>query len=207
MLKMRTNTGFAALAVSTALVAGLLAGCGDDDDRLAGPPPLATDHIAQYKISDAQAARDLHRVRRATARYLEETNAIADGYLPTPFPPEGPACADPDGPGTAGIHYVHPELLYAPGVEIERPEIIVYEALEGGGRRLIGVTYKEFLRFQPARPKLFGEPFTGPTQPHGPGDDVHWDLHVWLWSHNPLGLYEINHTGIDCPKGFPRNRP
>ena len=37
------------------------------------------------------------------------------------------------------------------------------------------------------RPSLFDLPFDGPMLGHEPGMPIHYDLHVWLYKHNPGG--------------------
>jgi hypothetical protein len=29
----------------------------------------------------------------------------------------------------------------------------------------------------------------------------HYDLHVWLWKHNPAGLFAPTNPNVKCPKG------
>lgn len=42
--------------------------------------------------------------------------------------------------------------------------------------------------FNPS-PVLFGRTFDGPMAGHGPGMPWHYDLHVWIWAHNPSGTF------------------
>jgi hypothetical protein len=28
----------------------------------------------------------------------------------------------------------------------------------------------------------------------------HWDLHVWLWKHNPSGMFSPTNPDLKCPK-------
>ena len=49
------------------------------------------------------------------------------------------------------------------------------------------------------RPSLLGIPFDGPMPGHEPGMPVHYDLHVWLFEHNPAGLTAPFNPAISCP--------
>jgi hypothetical protein len=33
---------------------------------------------------------------------------------------------------------------------------------------------------------------------HAPGMPIHYDLHVWLWKHNPSGLYAPWNPDATC---------
>ena len=34
---------------------------------------------------------------------------------------------------------------------------------------------------------------------HHPGQETHYDLHVWLWKHNPSGLFAEWNPSVTCP--------
>jgi len=51
------------------------------------------------------------------------------------------------------------------------------------------------------RPSLFGEPFDGPMEGHVPGQAVHYDLHAWVWKHNPAGELAHFNPDVNCPPG------
>ena len=93
-----------------------------------------------------------------------------------------------------------------------RPELLLYVPKPDGGYRLTGVEYFEavLLRspatnevapwFSPdpwpsnyqvvtPTPQLFGQTFDGPMPGHIPTMPWHWDLHAWIWAHNPSGMF------------------
>lgn len=180
--------------IACACLAGTLAatGCGDDDesDSAPGPPPLATRSIGSYKFDDAQAARDADAARRATGRYLDEKNALADGYEPQPSK-SAPVCNDPPGKGDGGIEYVN-EGLVGDEPDIRRPPVLYYEPDEFGGRRLTALQYRAPEGETGA--KLFGQPLNG-------------SLTVWLYLFNPDGLFEPGNVNSSCPPGPPTTPP
>jgi hypothetical protein len=48
------------------------------------------------------------------------------------------------------------------------------------------------------RPSLFGQEFDGPMEGHGPGQPIHYDLHVWLWKKNPAGMFAPFNPKVAC---------
>jgi hypothetical protein len=148
--------------------------------------------------------RDLAAARRASARYHRVEQAIADGYVPTDECVESPD-------GGMGYHYIHP-LLIAEPPDPAKPQALVYAPSPSGRLRLAAVEYFVFVfeggapwfgpgapPSSPSTPHLFGQPFDGPMEGHGPGMPWHFDLHVWLWKHNPAGLFEAWNPNVSCP--------
>lgn len=137
--------------------------------------------------ADTAENRDLAAVRAATAPYHDEAVAAADGYLPTDECAASPA-------GVMGFHYLNPAYVDGP-LDVRRPQILVYQQSEGGGgRELVAVEYlvvdaDQDLGTDDDRPYLFGRPFDGPMEGHEPNMPVHYDLHVWIWQHNPAGMF------------------
>jgi hypothetical protein len=87
--------------------------------------------------------------------------------------------------------------------KLRRPEILVYEP-HGDQRRLVAVEYFRAdadgrLDTDDDRPYLFGRGFDGPMEGHEPGMPVHYDLHAWVWKHNPAGTFAQFNTRVSCP--------
>ena len=71
-------------------------------------------------------------------------------------------------------------------------------------RRLVAIEYVKNdadgdLGTDDDRPSLFGEPFDGPMEGHEPGQPVHYDLHAWVWRHNPAGELAQFNPEVGCP--------
>lgn len=136
-------------------------------------------------------------VRRATAAYHDPAAALADGFVPTD------ACAAHPELGGMGLHYVNPERLADPAVVATEPEILLYAPTADGGVELVGV---EWFSVDPdqdettddGRPSVLGVPFDGPMAGHEPGMPVHFDLHAWIWMHNPAGLFAAWNPDLSC---------
>lgn len=149
---------------------------------------------AHASRSDRQALAD---VRRATVRYQDPAAAMADGYRSTDH------CIEHPELGGMGMHFVNPILLSDPALDPTRPEILLYEPLPGGRLRLVAVEWfaadlDQDLTTDGGRPSLFGVPFDGPMAGHDPGMPAHFDLHAWVWKHNPAGMFNPWNPRVDC---------
>ncbi len=167
-------------AIATLLLAGGIA---------AGTTPVTA--------SQFSSGPDLAEVRKATARYHRPAAALAEGYVATEHCVEDPAL------GGMGFHYVNPALLADPGLDPTRPEVLLYESLPGGKLRLVAVEWfavdpDQNVTTDDGRPSLFGVPFDGPMLGHEPGMPVHFDLHAWIWKHNPAGTFSAWNSEVRC---------
>jgi hypothetical protein len=161
---------------------------------------------------DDACLQKLADVREATAAYHDEIVALNDGFR------TGSDCvASAAGLGFAGIHYLHSIRTRDIKVNELEPDILLYEPQKDGSRRLIGVEYWAPVLSKgvawrggenepppvvdnPA-PMLFGRPMEGPMPGHTPGQPWHYDLHVWLWRHNPNGIFENFNPRVTCEWG------
>jgi hypothetical protein len=151
---------------------------------------------APHPGHEPSTKKQVEIVRKATERYRDVRVARRAGYEPA-----GECVAGPDG--GMGIHYGNARLLADPKLSIRKPEILVYEP-RGERRRLVAVEY-----FRPDadgrldtdddRPYLFGRGFDGPMEGHEPGMPVHYDLHAWVWKHNPAGTFAQYNPRVSCP--------
>ena len=160
---------------------------------------LAATAIAAIGSGLASAAppNDLQAVKAATARYHSIQQALADGYV---APPPGACIVHPALPGLAmGYHFENPALMEDNVIDPLRPEMLLYERKPNGRFRLIGVEYYIEADQTTSAPVLFGQTFQGPMPAHHPFMETHYDLHVWLWKHNPLGLFATWNPDVNCP--------
>jgi hypothetical protein len=144
-----------------------------------------------------------------SGKYRDVAVARADGYKP-----EGPRQFSAEG--STGIRYVHEGRLAA-APDVSRPPILVYlPSLDG--LKLVAVEYFQPViqdgepymgsEFElprpdslPARPpELFeGQPFDGPMAGHNPSMPWHYGQHVWLYTHNPKGLFATWNPALSAP--------
>jgi hypothetical protein len=167
------------------------------------------ERISAQEDCDADCHQLLGAVRAATAKYQRESVALADGYVADPVCVSSPA-------GGMGTHYVNVALVQEPGVDPLRPEVLLYATMKNGKRKLIGVEYLAPLivtgvgpwynymgtptpgTYDPA-PTLFGQTFDGPMAGHNPFMPWHYDQHVWIWQHNPDGMFAQFNPTVECP--------
>ncbi len=134
--------------------------------------------------------RDVARVRAATEAFKSLDRAVAAGYAP-----DVTQCVAHPSQGAMGYHHQNASLLDA-RIEVERPEMLVYERLPDGTYRLNGVEY--IVPFS-AWPQS-DEPPTVMGQPLKPAPSLGiWYRHVWIWRENPAGLFADWHPMVKCP--------
>ena len=162
----------------------------------AQPSPAHPGH--GHSAAPRSQADDLKRARAATRRFRDVKVAREAGYAAT-----GECAQDPKY-GGMGIHYANEELIADGELDVTKPEVLVYQPMPSGKLRLGAVEYfqagaDQDLATDPDRPYLFGLPFDGPMLGHEPGMPVHYDLHVWLYRHNPAGMFAAWNPRVHCP--------
>jgi hypothetical protein len=165
---------------------------------LAAHPAPSFGHPGAQARPSAGQADDLRRTRAATRKFRDVAVARAAGYAAT-----GECAQDPKY-GGMGIHYANPDLVADGELDVTKPEILVYQPMPSGKLRLGAVEYfrpdaDQDLATDTDRPSLFGLPFDGPMLGHEPGMPIHYDLHVWLYRHNPAGLFAMWNPRVHCP--------
>jgi hypothetical protein len=162
---------------------------------------LASMAYAATGVTDPVVLKELAQVRQATTKYHDVNVALADGFIPTPD------CVQ-SSDGVMGIHYINPARLLDPAINILEPEILLY-VKSGNGLKLLGVEYfygigapdtklDDLPRPLPASPVIFGRPLDGPMELHEPGQPPHYDLHVWVWTANPSGIFAPFNPNVSC---------
>lgn len=140
----------------------------------------------------------LAKARKATAKYQDVRAALKDGY----YLPVG-GCVSEPGVGAMGFHYLNPALAEDPAIRATKPELLLYIKRPNGKLRLVGVEWfrpdaDQDLSTDDDRPFLATVPFQGPMEGHEPGMPVHYDLHAWVWAHNPAGLLSSFNPALSC---------
>ena len=154
-----------------------------------------------------QLPADLQSVRAALDKYQDPVVAVHDGYLSTlgcvDYPKGGAEGAMQYAPGGMGVHFINMQLV-GPTLDPAKPQVLIYEPV---GDRLRLVAAEWFVPVQAAgaaRPAIFTKELEGPMAGHKPlmPDGLHhYDLHVWLWKHNPAGVFAPTNPDVKCPKG------
>jgi len=164
---------------------------------VAGPQARAQDGQAPHHdtaIREPGALVDA--VRQSTARFQDVRVAESEGYT-LMF-----GCVTGPDWGAMGLHFVNPSLIGDDVVDAARPEIVIYEPLPNGRKRLIGA---DFLVLKDvwdathaAPPELMGQLFHLFEAPNRFGLPAFYTLHVWAWKENPAGTFVNWHSKVSC---------
>ena len=173
MTTFRTNA-VALVAAAAIALSALLTGVGAAEAEPSQP-------------SEQEINRDLAAARAASAKYHRVEVALADGFVePVPHPehPEHPVCVVSPS-GGMGYHFVNPSRMGDGRIDVREPEVLLYEKDAAGRFRLTGVEY-----IGNEGDALFGRSFTQGPPGHA--------LHVWLWKHNPSGMFADWNPNVGC---------
>jgi len=148
--------------------------------------PMAGPAILPSGFGDA-VDRDVARVRAATERFKASNVAVEAGY------PRHTECVANPPQGAMGFHFQNHALLDTT-LEVERPEVLVYEKMPDGAFKLTGVEYLVPIAAwtREEAPTIMGQKLKR-------ADKLGiWYLHVWIWEPNPSGLFADWNPRVKC---------
>ena len=138
----------------------------------------------------------LEAVRQATARFQDVNDAIAAGYA------QFQGCVSGPEKGAMGVHFAN-GTLFDDRVEVERPEVLVYEPRQGRLNLVAAeyvapadawnATHEDF-----EKPELMGHLFHFAPGPNRYGSPAFYELHVWAWKDNPSGGFADWNPNVSC---------
>jgi hypothetical protein len=138
--------------------------------------------------------------KNSTAAFHDVQKARDAGYTVTVVDKAGLSCIAQPNEGAMGIHLLNP-LLLDDKIEVDKPELLVYERRNDGTMKLVALEYLIFQSLSSGRPSLFGQPFDEIKADNRYGIPASWALHAWIWKPNPRGeLYAWN-PRVDCGPG------
>jgi hypothetical protein len=139
---------------------------------------------------DVLIRQDVERIRAGTQLFQSLDRAVEAGYARTVTD-----CLVHEQHGAMGFHHVNSSYVDAK-LELERPEILLYERKPDGSYRLNAVEFVIPYRAWPrdsVAPVLMGQRLK-----HEDNLKI-WYLHVWAWSNNADGLFADFSPGVVCP--------
>jgi hypothetical protein len=165
--------------LQTLLMTALIAACGDGTTM--APEPMTP------QMSAAEN-RALATLRRATARYHDVDAAIDDGFILLH------GCEVRPGEGAVGILYVHLDRYLDGRIDPSLPDGLLYAPSRSGKPTLTGVELAIPKGMWPSAqpPQFLGVPFQEEDEFDAFG------LHIWVWSHNPDGMFAQAHPRVEC---------
>lgn len=143
----------------------------------------------------------IHDVREATVQYHDLSVAEEAGYG------KFLDCFNHGEALGMGQHYVNGDLVGDNVLDPTLPEALVYESLGDGEMTLVAFEYLVFADMWDPEdegreaPTLFGQEFSLKT--NIPDTPPIWALHIWLWTHNPEGLFADYNPLVVCPEDQP----
>lgn len=143
----------------------------------------------QDAASDENIEKDVKRIRSATMGFKSLDIAVAKGYAR-----DVAHCLENPPQGGMGYHHQN-DALMDDKIDLERPEILVYERLANGDYRLNGVEY--IVPFSARRPDAEPPTVMGQKLKRAPNLGI-WYLHVWVWLENPSGLFADWNPRVKC---------
>ena len=139
-----------------------------------------------------EVTQGLARLRAATRAFRSLDSAASAGYARTVAD-----CLVHEHHGAMGYHHVNSKYADAT-VDIEHPEILLYERMPSGEYKLNGVEFIVPYRAWPrdsVAPVLMGQRLK-----HEDNLKI-WYLHVWAWSNNADGVFADFNPSVQCPPG------
>jgi hypothetical protein len=168
-------------------------------------------------VPRTQPDQALQQLARTLEPFKNVAYARSQGYV------QGSGCEAHPTLGGMGHHYVNPRLLglTAPVggkvngtgtyTGVEPPAVLLYAPDGQGGLELVGIEMLVFAEAWHAMnknaPKYRGREYNYMADnPATPLDEAHgfmphYDLHIWLFEHNPSGLYAQWNPAVTCGVG------
>ena len=152
----------------------------------------------QSKSRDKQASAGvlLKMVQDSTERFKNVSVAQAEGYA-LQF-----GCVSGSDSGAMGLHYVNGALVSSGVLDATRPQIVIYEPMPNGDKKLIGADFLVIADTWNAKyaspPQLMGQLFHLFPSPNRFGLPAFYTLHVWAWKDNPKGAFVNWHPHVSC---------
>jgi len=143
----------------------------------------------------AQVSALVDAVKQATVQFKDVANAGPDYVLNF-------GCVSGSDYGAMGLHFVNGSLVGDGEIDVNRPEILLYEPLSGGKMQLTGADYLVLAADWDAKhqgpPQLMGQLFHFFESPNRFGLPPFYTLHVWAWKENPNGAFTNWNPNVSC---------
>lgn len=144
---------------------------------------------------DPTTLKMLANLRAATAKYHDIDIAVAAGYE------IGSPCVSVPGLGGMGFHYVNGNLLFDEGTfDPTQPEALLYEMDKNGNMKLVGVEF--IIEAEAWDENNEAPPHFGHQEFDFDNAEVldfpNYQLHVWVWRHNPNGMFTKFNPNVTC---------
>jgi hypothetical protein len=138
----------------------------------------------------------VQHVRESIGPFRDVDQAMAAGYMSLG------SCVSSPEEGAMGIHYANGDLLGDGALVPDQPELVIYEQ-RGGRPRLVGVEFLVLVDAWTAAgntgpPVLLGQHFQFVNAPNRYGLPPFYELHVWAFKNNRLGMFADFNPAVSC---------
>ncbi|MEA2271753.1 MAG: hypothetical protein QOI98_461 [Solirubrobacteraceae bacterium] len=144
---------------------------------------------------------DIVRARNATGLFQKLSVAKKHGYGLL-RDAKKIACIDKRGEGGMGIHYANSDLVGDGAVKLTTPDVLVYQPLKNGRMKLVALEYVVFQSAWDKKhahpPSLYGHEFELIPAGNRYGLPPFYELHAWVWKHNPSGRFGDWNPRVVC---------
>jgi len=148
---------------------------------------------------------ELEKARATLEKYQDPVMAVHDGYFSTLGCIEYPVAEKTPGrmeypAGGMGVHFLNPGVI-GPVLDPAKPQVLIYEPAGDKLRLVAAEWFVPLATGIKQRPKIFGQALEGPMEGHHPvmpAELHHYDLHVWLFKHNPAGMFSATNPDVKC---------
>jgi hypothetical protein len=184
-------------AIRTMVVAVVAMVLAPDGASTAGAQGAERAHAHQgVDETRGKAGALIKAVRESTERYKDVAAAEADGYA-LMF-----GCVSGPDYGAMGLHYVNFPLVQDIALDPAKPEIVIYEPLPNGKKRLVGADFLVFAADWHAKhaetPQVMGQLMHLIESPNRYGLPAFYTLHVWAWKESASGPFVNWHPTVSC---------
>jgi hypothetical protein len=175
------------------LVALGTAACADSESP-SSPAEAFDAAFGHMQPIHAGVNADLAAARSATVHLQRFENAAPAGWDLQVTP-----CMENPSLGGMGYHYGNLEYYFDGEANVLEPEILLYEPQSNGRLRLVALEYAvPFFAWESGDPEVDDPPQLFGRDMNRADERGQWELHVWLWKHNPSGLFEDWNPNVTC---------
>ena len=187
--------------------------------------PISAEIAARIDASSVPQPGEpsLAKIRAATERFRDVSQALAEGYIrdPANVCDDAEMMGKPASLGAMGLHYLRPDLLgvTAPPnprvdgagthTDFAQPGVLIYEPQADGSLELVAVENLVFIKAWEAAGNVAAPSFHGiawdrmvddPTSAldEAHNFEPHYDRHVWLYRENPNGVFAQYNPTVSC---------
>jgi len=150
----------------------------------------------ESSVPRGKAGALIKAVRESTERFRDVAAAENEGYA-LMF-----GCVSGPDYGAMGLHYVNFPLVQDIALDPAKPEIVIYEPLPNGGKRLVGADFLVFAADWHAKhaetPQIMGQLMHLIESPNRYGLPAFYTLHVWAWKDSASGPFVNWHPTVSC---------